>query len=285
MLQIFVFNTEPENISIDYKEKIPQYKSKILMASNNNTLEKIVINYLNNYNIFLFNFTSHPLQIKSTILSYLRNDNVLSIELTALPKLPRSLKSNEGDGKLLTTDSNWMQLNPGDTFNIKDIKSDSILINGNILDFLFFDKFDYRNFNYNYQITNYSYTNSDGKSQCRESIVKYYNYDSKSNFEKLTPFDCYLQEEFYGIDNKFLNENYKRVEIKICRIIEEEKIKIDPFEIVYLDEQFIEFEYNVFDNENVVIQFPKGNETHYISSIQFGDCLYQVISIFDFFSI
>ncbi|XP_057334581.1 uncharacterized protein LOC130673557 [Microplitis mediator] len=277
LFQIFVFNTEPEDISIDYNEKIPEYKSKILMASNNNTLETNVMSYLNNYNISLCKFTSHPLQVKSNIISYLRNENVLSIELTVLPKLPRSLNSKEGDGKLLATDSKWTQMKPGDTFNIRDIKSDSILINGNILNFLVFDKFDYRNFNDNYQITNNSYINSNYRSQCRESIVKYYNYDSKKNVEKLTPFDCYLQEEFYGIDSKFLNENYKRVEVKICRIIEEEKIKIDPFEIVYLDEKFIDFEYNVFDNENVVIQFPKGNETHYISSIQFGDCLYQAL--------
>ncbi|XP_044587661.1 uncharacterized protein LOC123267185 [Cotesia glomerata] len=277
LFQIFIFNTEPENSSeeIDYLKKTPEYTSKIILASNNHIFEESLKYYLNTSDNLLFNFPNFPLSIKSDVLNYLSLDNTMSIELTVLPKLPRSLEFKEDKIELPKNRSNLVELKPGDSFNINDLQSNSVLKSRNMLDFKIFDKIKHSNPD-SLQITNYSDISMDKSSlSCREFVTKFYNDDNDKDIERLKPFNCLLQEKSYGIDEKFFNENYIRDEIKICSVLEEQKMGIDPLEIVYLNEKSIDLDYNIFENENVVLRFQKSNETHYVSSIQFGDCLYQ----------
>lgn len=253
------------------------------MASNNHILEESLTYYLNSSDNFLFNFPNFPLKEKSDILNYLSLDNVMSIELTALPKLPRSLEFKEDKIESQKERSNLVKLQPGDSFNINDLQSDSVLKSRNMLDFKIFDSINYSNLE-RLQITNYSDIIMEKSSlSCREFVTKFYGEVNEKNIERLKPFDCLLEEKSYGIDEKFFNENYTRAEIKICLVVEEQTTGIDPLEIVYLNEKSIDLDYNIFENENVVLRFQKDNETHYVSSIQFGDCLYQVINLYNLY--
>ncbi|CAG5083250.1 Protein of unknown function [Cotesia congregata] len=278
LYQIFIFNTESENTSaeIDYKKKTPEYTSKIKMASDNHIFEESLTYSLNTSHIFLFNFPNIPLKVTHEVLNYLSLYNVMSVELTALPKLPRSLEFKEDEIESPKKRSKLVELEAGDSFNINDLISNSVLKSRNMLDFKIFNSIEYSN-PYSLQVTNYSDIIMDRSLPCREFVTKYFGDKNNKDYEKLKPFNCLLEEKSYGIDEKFFNENYTRDEIKICLVLEEQKMGIDPLEIVYLNEKTVDGDYNIFENENVVLRFRKSNETHYVSSIQFGNCLYQAL--------
>ncbi|XP_057325590.1 uncharacterized protein LOC130667771 [Microplitis mediator] len=64
--------------------------------------------------------------------------------------------------------------------------------------------------------------------------------------------------------------------VKLCKIIERQKLNIDLLDKKDFKSIKKNTNYNILENKTAVFRLKRGNETHYVSSLTTGNCLFQI---------
>lgn len=207
----------------------------------------------------------------------MESDAVRDFELIKLPELPDKLVEPEN----VPTAKKWAYLVPGDTINITQFKFDEALIISSLPRAETIETENYPESDDDYQKVTIRTKIDSGKSASKCPFEKLNIRESNhlDDHEGLEAFDCYLEKQGFGISNEYRNESYKRVEVRICRTVGKLALP-ESMTVINWNKKFEDLGYNVVIDENVVLRYPVVGETHYISAVHYGDCLYQVRNIY-----
>ncbi|XP_057335699.1 uncharacterized protein LOC130674400 [Microplitis mediator] len=271
VFQVLVY--EDTNISSrSFLRETPIHEGRVLVSSNNKTLEIWVNDFLKNEHQSLSNMSYEN---KETILKQFNNAAVIKLELKSLPELPPRQRLSPPPS--LTSPVPWKNLSPGATIDRAQLDYNSSFVIGKILNDSYVETHDYPEWRDYFDMSYKFFLNVFNQSQsCPVSALNNKNKNLSTNIESLSFFECKLARESYGIEGKYLNEQFKRLEVRLCRTGRVVELKTNPsLNIINLDERYLDIGNNVFVQEDILMRIPVANETHYISSITFGDCLYQ----------
>ncbi|XP_057325593.1 uncharacterized protein LOC130667773 [Microplitis mediator] len=167
-----------------------------------------------------------------------------------------------------------VELSAGDTIDIDYFNSKSADRIGDIFNGKSKNKF-VRNDNYADYIRVY-------KTSCKplEFLRQYFYPEITINYEEFDPSSIFHDgsklQDIFGIDKKYINNNYSYGIVKLCKITEEQHVDAEVLNESYCSLISNNFNYRIRYNVTGILRFKKNNETHYVSSITAGDCLLQV---------
>lgn len=89
-----------------------------------------------------------------------------------------------------------------------------------------------------------------------------------------------VRDRTFGIPIYYLKiKEHKYGMVKLCKIIERQKLNIDFINKKDFKNINENTNYNILLNKTAVFRFKRDSETHYVSSLTTGNCLFQVIKI------
>ncbi|XP_053597989.1 uncharacterized protein LOC128668654 [Microplitis demolitor] len=169
----------------------------------------------------------------------------------------------------------WNKLIPGSTIDLTELNNNRSLVTEPIFNESFVNDREILNFE-----TSKVDINDD---QCRlnriDSLLQFQSCPAvvlnRNGKQILSFFECKLEQESYGVDKKYLAEQYFLMDGRLCHVGRRLQLKTNQFYVINLDSDDFDsnIENNVFVGENIVLR--RGSGTHYISAVHFGDCLYQ----------
>ncbi|XP_057335698.1 uncharacterized protein LOC130674399 [Microplitis mediator] len=290
LAQIYIYETEIAKESkqhlINYPSKNPTFTGPLISATNNTKLETWTKEYLEKLQTSLLKFESFQPKNQSDIFDHMESDAVRDFELIKLPELPDKLAKPDKEVKpdkvvkpdKALTAKKWAQLVPGDTFDITQFKFDEAVIISSLpradpVEMEYFPESDE-----DYQKVTLRTIVDSEKSASKCPFEKLNSRDSShlDDHEGLEAFECNLEKKDFGISKEYRNEKYKRVEVRICRTVGKLALP-ESMTIINWDKKFEDIGYNVLIDENVVLRYPVAGETHYVSAVYYGDCLYQAL--------
>ncbi|CAD6235797.1 GSCOCG00007985001-RA-CDS [Cotesia congregata] len=207
-----------------------------------------------------------PVKNQNEIYKHMESDAIRDFRLVNLPTLSDKLI------KLPSTKQQLQELEPGCTLNIRELKGDTVSVI-TIMRFLLFEKI-FSESDENFAMTIRTYNNDEKiKSSCPYQRLAFQSNDHINDHQNLEFFDCLVEHKQFGIPG-YLTKEFKRMEVRVCRTVKKESAE-EPLTIINWHKDFEDIGYNVFIRENIIIKYPKEGETHYVSSVYKGDCLYQ----------
>ncbi|XP_057336098.1 uncharacterized protein LOC130674704 [Microplitis mediator] len=279
LLQVYVNEAGKCNLTDEIQKKHNSddffesslHRSPVIAASNKRNLENIINEDLNNSGKSLFDLSNNPMAYLS-ILNLLMQNAVIRIKLHSLPKLPESLiRSVENP---ITYKTLLKRLKPGDIINASNLKA----INSSItVDNILVDVYDET---VNRSMT-FKYTDCFGYDVNDKPILNYVTYKTYPNYlaesyYKFDLFDEMVKRKHYGIDRKYLNNNYKCMKITVCSEFVRQKLIIPSVRVINLGQQNIRHS-SIFYGENIVLRYRIDEETHYVARTERGNCLFQAL--------
>lgn len=169
-----------------------------------------------------------------------------------------------------------IELSVGDTLNIHDFSFNSV---EKISDL-------FKGYNRNEFIKNISYSDNNlaleiSKQPCLSlELLQLYSYQQVwVKYEKKStslPFS-YFDTNNLGIPGYYLGNRYIYGLIQICRVIKSSELNIKVIDKFDLPNIRLGVYDKVLSNTTAVFRLRQHNETHYVSFITTGNCIYQVI--------
>ncbi|XP_057336163.1 uncharacterized protein LOC130674759 [Microplitis mediator] len=279
IIQVYVNKAEKCNLTDDSQQKesfdgffeSSLHRSRVIIASNKRDLENMINDDLLNSGRSLVNISNDPIAYPS-IFNHLMRNAVVRIKLHSLPELPESLIRSVKNP--ITHKTLVEYLKPGDIINDFDLKA----INSSItVDNMLVDVYD-ETVN---RSTTFKYTDCFKYDVNAIPVLNYVTYKTyphylAESYYKFDLFDEMVKRKHYGIDRKYLNNNYKCMKITVCSEFERRKLIIPSIRVINLDKQTVS-DSNIFYNENVVLRYKINNETHYVARTEKGNCLFQAL--------
>ncbi|XP_057335473.1 uncharacterized protein LOC130674222 [Microplitis mediator] len=270
MCEVHGKSQEGLNLEGDFFEP-PRHKGRVVTASNRHDLENKINGDLNKSGKSLFDLIHDPNKF-SSIFDLLGEHAVIGLKLHSLPELPESQTTLALDP--ITHKTPLKYLIPGDIINVYDLKniSSSIVVDNILVEvpdgtvnpstsIVYTDCF--------------KYDDNDAPKLDYVTYQKYSHYPAESYY-KFDVFDEMVKRKDYGVDRKYLNNNYRCVKITVCSELERRKLIIPTVRVINLSERNIYYSY-MFKNENIILRYKINNETHYVARTEKGNCLFQAL--------
>ncbi|XP_074112122.1 uncharacterized protein LOC141535861 [Cotesia typhae] len=247
------------------------YRSSIKTTDVNRQLEGAINEYyfLNDLDYSLFTFPNVEHVHQKKILSQFEKKNIVSLILKPLPELPAVSEFQSHENPLpLTNLKQRDHITPGDgIFNL-----DEVLMNRSRLvttkNFLM-----NTNNGFTPSFATYSYSN------CRTHTE---NEAPKLENGKLNVFEEILKRQNYRIDPKNFNPQTTCMKLTVCSGFKIHKLEFLPMAVIKLnDNSKNNIKYNVFERENITLWFSNGDEMHFVTGTEKGECLSQMLILPD----
>ncbi|XP_057335862.1 uncharacterized protein LOC130674527 [Microplitis mediator] len=247
------------------------HKGRVITASNSRDLENKINGDLNESVKSLIDLIHDPTKF-SSIFGLLGEHTVIHLKLHSLPELPESQTTLVLDP--ITHKTPMKYLIPGDIVNVDDLKNFSSSI---VVDNILVDVYDGTvNSSTSIVYTDcFKYDDNDAPKLDYVTYQTYSHYPAES-FYKFDVFDEMVKRKDYGVDRKYLNNNYRCMKITVCSELERRKLIIPSVRVINLSERNIYYSY-IFKNENIVFRYKINNETHYVARTEKGNCLFQAL--------
>ncbi|KAH0567549.1 hypothetical protein KQX54_010682 [Cotesia glomerata] len=202
-------------------------------------------------------------------LKFVSEKSVVELDLKTLPDLHETIPP-----LLLIKNKFLPNIVPGDVININSLKSLTSLIEA---DNILVEVHDHDI----PQFTASNFTNCDkfNKDDPVELKIAPYGLHPDYFTELFYKFDVVnevAKRRHYGVDPKYLNNRYKCLKVKICSGLKRTKLIISSVYVVNLDKNDTD-KVRIFDSKNVVLCHKLGNETHYVTRTEKGNCLFQAL--------
>ncbi|XP_057326968.1 uncharacterized protein PF3D7_0210200-like [Microplitis mediator] len=236
------------------------YKTRIITTDNNDTVDNLINDYFDSNNNSLLTFKNLSLIDQFNILDNIHKDIIIDIYFNSLFKLLKLSKHQ----KSLIRNELLINLKPGDIINVNDLlehNKSHINVDSPLVDIK------------NYSLipmVSYIYTDCLENEKIDESKNKKFN---KFLYDHVDIFDKIVQQKYYGVDRKYLNNNYKCLKITLCNVFNVLELK-NPVVSVNEDKSYRK-NYIFNNNNNDIIRYKNSNATHYITKAEKGNCLFQ----------
>lgn len=228
--------------------------------------------FLSKTESLLYNFENFSVKNQTEIFKRMESDAIRDFRLINLPTLGEKLV------KFTPTPKKLDKLRPGYTLNLKESKDDTVSL-VSIMNIAVFEEDLPSGSDEYFGMINGTRNNGEKiESSCPFKRLAVRSSDHVNDHQDLELFDCLLEKKQFGI-SKYLKKEYKRKEIRVCRTVKKETLD-EPLNIINWHKDYQDIGYNVFMDEVIVIKYPKEGETHYVSAVVKGDCLYQVKILF-----
>ncbi|KAH0552017.1 uncharacterized protein LOC123270836 [Cotesia glomerata] len=268
LAQVYAYEKDSikEQLFSSYADKIIAFKSPLVSATNNTKLENWMEDFLNKTQSSLFNFENFSVQNQSKIFKRMESDAIRDFRLVNLPTLSDKLI------KFPPTKKQLQQLKPGYTLNIRELKNDTVSVIS-IMNLKLHEE-TFSGSDKNFAMTIRTRNNDEKiKSSCPFERLAVRSSDYVNDHQDLEFFNCLVEKQLFGV-SEYLKKEFKRMEVRVCRTVKKELLE-EPLSIINWHKDFEDIGYNVFIDENIAIRYPKEGETHYVSAVHKGDCLYQ----------
>ncbi|XP_074107030.1 uncharacterized protein LOC141532543 isoform X2 [Cotesia typhae] len=248
------------------------YESRVKTTSSIQERENRINNYMMMHKISVYHLTN--IELAQSFNNQFEPEepeekpSVIELNLKILPDLPKLPSPS-------TTHEEFLgDIVPGDVVNVDDLNHVfSIIRTDNFL----VDVYDHTTSPFSY----FNYSNCYIFNGDEKIKLKYTHYELHPNYfteyyYKFDVFDEMVKRRNYGVDKKYLDNQYKCMKVKICSGFERTKLIIPSVYVVNLDKNDIN-KIRVFDSKNVVLRYKLGTETHYVARTEKGNCLFQVL--------
>ncbi|KAH0553779.1 hypothetical protein KQX54_004213 [Cotesia glomerata] len=242
------------------------YRSPITFTDVNRQHEETIDQYyfLNDLDYSLFTFTKAEHFHQCNILSKFENKGIVSLILRPLPELPSVSESQRQNISLpLTNLKKRDHISPSDEFNLEELltsRSGLVTTKNFLMN---------TNNGFTSSFTTYNY------SSCRTHIE---NEAPKLENGKLNIFEEILKQQNYGIDPKNLNPEMTCLKMTFCLRLKSQMLEFSSMVVIKLNENSKNnIKYNIFEGKNITLWFSNGDETHFATGTEKGECLSQML--------
>lgn len=170
-----------------------------------------------------------------------------------------------------------LELSAGDTININNLNLKSTEIYGDI-----FDGYNRTRF---IEIDNYAGFEdiSFSKKSCLdfESLISEYYPEINIDNTKFDTSGIFYntnktEYNFFGLNKNYMNRKYLYGIVKLCWIVEAQNLNIKLIDENDFPNINNGMNHKLLLDKTAILRFKKNNETHFVSSITSGDCIFQV---------